>query len=86
MTLPASVGMDIYIKSVLDCTKEAKGKVLRQVVLDQILVEVFQHEQGFRLAEAQKTVPFEDQLMTIRVKKETVFMKTYSSWTSRFRV
>ncbi len=65
--------MDVHIKSVMDCTKEATRKVLRQVVLDQILVEVFPYEQGFQLAEAQKTLPFEDQLMTIRVKKEMVF-------------
>lgn len=65
--------MDIHIKSVMDCTKEATRKVVRQVVIDQILVEVFYHEQGFRLAEAQKTLPFEDQLITIRVKKEMVF-------------
>ncbi|KAH7311899.1 heterokaryon incompatibility protein-domain-containing protein [Rhexocercosporidium sp. MPI-PUGE-AT-0058] len=67
------IGMDVHIKSVMDYTKEATWKVLRQIVLDQILVEVFPCEQGSQLAEAQKTLPFEDQLMTIRVKKEMVF-------------
>jgi len=40
------IGMDIHIKSVLNCTKEAEGKVLRQVVLDQILVERFTMKKG----------------------------------------
>lgn len=67
------IGIDVHIKSVMDCTKEVTWKVLRQVVLDQILVEVFHYEQGFQLAEAQKTLPFKDQLITIRVKQEMVF-------------
>jgi hypothetical protein len=67
------IGMDVHIESVMDCTKQATGKVLRQVVLNQILLQDFPHEQGFQLAEAQKTLPFEDQIMTIRVKKEMVF-------------
>ncbi|PVH75186.1 hypothetical protein DL98DRAFT_518804 [Cadophora sp. DSE1049] len=67
------IGMDVHTRSVLDCTKEAEGKASSRIVLDQILVEVFHHEQGFQLTEAQKTSPFEDQLMTVRVKKEMVF-------------
>ena len=65
--------MDVHIKSVMDCTKEAEREIPRQVVLDQVLVEDFHHEQGFGLTEAQKTLHFENQLMIIRVKKEMVF-------------
>ena len=67
------IGMDVHIKSVIDCTTEGTRKVLHWVLLHQVLVEVFNYEQEFRLAEAQKTLPFEDQLMTIRVKQEMVF-------------
>jgi hypothetical protein len=67
------IGMDIHIKSVMSYTKEPISKRQQKVVLDQILVEVLPYDQGFQLAEAQKTLPFEDQLMTIRVKEEMVF-------------
>jgi hypothetical protein len=60
------IGMNVH-------TKEVSREVLRQVVLEEILHEDFPHEQGFQLAEAQKVLPFEDRLMTIRVKNEMVF-------------
>ena len=66
------IGMDVHIKPVMDCAPEATREILRKVVLGQILVENF-HQEGFRLAEAQKTMLFENQLVTIRVKKELVF-------------
>lgn len=62
------VGMDVHIESVMDCAKEATKKALKE-----FLVEDFTHGQGFQLTEAQKTLALEDQLMTIRVKKEMVF-------------
>jgi hypothetical protein len=37
------------------------------------MVEQFLHGQGFQLAEAQKTLPLEAQLMTIQVKKKILF-------------
>lgn len=67
------IGMDVHIKSVIDFTTVRTRKVLCEVVLDEVLVEVFPHDHGFQLAEARKTLPFEDRLMTIRVKKEMVF-------------
>jgi hypothetical protein len=67
------IGIDVHIKSVTDCTKGAERESPRQVVLDQVLVKDFHHGQVFGLTEAQKTLHFENQLMTIRVKKEMVF-------------
>lgn len=67
------IGMDVHIKLVMESTKEVSGELLRQVVLEEILLEDFPHEQGFQLAEAQKVLPFEDRLMIIRVKNEMVF-------------
>ena len=67
------IGMDVQIHSVMNCTKGTEDEVLRQIVLDEILVEVLNYEEGFRLDEAQKTLHFENQLVNIRVKKELVF-------------
>lgn len=65
--------MDVHFKSIMDSAKVVGREVLHQVVLDQVLLENFPHEQEFRHGEVRKTLPFEDQLMTIRVKKEVVF-------------
>lgn len=65
--------MDVHFKSIMDSTKVVERKNLRQVVLGQVLLENFPYEQEFRYGEVRKTLPFEDQLMTIRVKKEVVF-------------
>jgi hypothetical protein len=67
------IGMDVHFKSIMDSAKVVGREILRQVVLDQVLLENFPHEQEFRHGEVRKTLPFEDQLMTIRVKKEVVF-------------
>jgi hypothetical protein len=66
------IGMDVHFKLVMESTKEVSRELLRQV-LEEILLEDFPNEQGFRLGEAQKVLPFEDRVMTIRVKNEMVF-------------
>ncbi len=65
--------MDVHIKPVQDCMKGPIRTVLNQVVLDRILVEDIPFGHGRGMAEAKTTFPFEDRVMTVRVKKEVIF-------------
>jgi hypothetical protein len=65
--------MDVHIKRVRDRLKEPTLIVLRQVVLDEILVEDIPFEHGHGLAEAKTTFTFESRVMTVRIKKEMIF-------------
>jgi hypothetical protein len=72
------IGMDVHIKLVMES--------LHEVVLDEILLEDFAYEQRFQLGQAQKVLPFEDRVMTIRVKNEMVFYENLFILDLLFRV